>query len=361
MTDILAQLLMQEVLLEGMEWILPHAQFPSPQIGNYADYVKYIEEELPPENPPLFGLHSNAEINFLNAEADMLFRLLMEVSGAVSATAGETREEKAKQVIEDVLKELPERRLDMEDMYARVEERTPYVSVVLQECDRMNILLSEIRSSLQNLEKGLLGELTISESMDRLLNSLFTDLIPETWSAVAYPSTKPLGMWFADLLRRVSQLTDWSADLNLPKTVWISGLFNPMTFLTAIMQTTSRKNDMPIDQMCLQTEVTKKYAEDIGSAPREGAYIHGMFLEGCRWDTASGSLRDSYLKQLHPIVPAMFVRAIHIDKRDSKGMYECPVYKTPMRGPTYVTSIVLRTSDKPHKWILAGVALLLSD
>ena len=146
--DILAQLLMQEELLEGMEWILPHAQFPSPQIGNYADYVKYIEEELPPEmppeNPPLFGLHSNAEINLLNAEADMLFRLLMEVSGAVSATAGETREEKAKQVIEDVLKELPERRLDMEDMYARVEERTPYVSVVLQECDRMNIWLSEI-------------------------------------------------------------------------------------------------------------------------------------------------------------------------------------------------------------------------
>jgi dynein heavy chain, axonemal len=94
----------------------------------------------------LFGLHSNAEINFLNAEADMLFQLLMEVSGAVSATAGETREERAKQVIEDVLKELPERRLDMEDMYARVEERTPYVSVVLQECDRMNILLSEIRS-----------------------------------------------------------------------------------------------------------------------------------------------------------------------------------------------------------------------
>eukprot|EP01028_Stygiella_incarcerata_P003513 TRINITY_DN1708_c0_g1_i1.p1 TRINITY_DN1708_c0_g1~~TRINITY_DN1708_c0_g1_i1.p1 ORF type:complete len:4499 (-),score=1316.34 TRINITY_DN1708_c0_g1_i1:2775-16271(-) len=351
------QILMQEQLLEGMD-LAP--QFPSPPIGNYADYVKYIEEELPPENPPLFGLHSNAEINFLNAEADMLFRLLMEVSGAVSASGGETREEKAKQVIEDVLKELPER-FDMEDMYARVEERTPYVSVVLQECDRMNILLSEIRSSLQNLEKGLLGELTISESMDRLLNSLFNDLIPETWNAVAYPSTKPLGMWFADLLRRVTQLADWSADLNLPKTVWISGLFNPMTFLTAIMQTTSRKNDMPIDQMCLQTEVTKKFAEDIGSAPREGAYIHGMFLEGCRWDTASGSLRDSYLKQLHPVVPVMFVRAIHIDKRDTKGMYECPVYKTPMRGPTYVTTMLLRTSDKPHKWVLAGVALLLSE
>jgi hypothetical protein len=30
---------------------------------NVLNVLKYIEEELPPENPPLFGLHSNAEIN----------------------------------------------------------------------------------------------------------------------------------------------------------------------------------------------------------------------------------------------------------------------------------------------------------
>lgn len=40
----------------------------------------------------------------------------------------------------------------------------------------------------------------------------------------------------SDLLDRVKQLETWSADLTLVPSLWISGLFNPMSFLTAIMQ-----------------------------------------------------------------------------------------------------------------------------
>lgn len=39
-----------------------------------------------------------------------------------------------------------------------------------------------------------------------------------------------------DLLHRVKQLDDWSTDFILPCPLWISGLFNPMSFLTAVMQ-----------------------------------------------------------------------------------------------------------------------------
>lgn len=40
-------------------------------------------------------------------------------------------------------------------MYNRVEERTPYVSVCLQECERMNNLLNEMRRSLKELRLGI--------------------------------------------------------------------------------------------------------------------------------------------------------------------------------------------------------------
>ena len=77
-------------------------------------------------------------------------------------------------------------------------------------------------------------------------------------------------------------LQHWSTDFQLPSTVWLAGLFNPQSFLTAIMQQTARKNEWPLDKMALQCDVTKKTRDDIGTAPREGAYIHGMYMEGAR-------------------------------------------------------------------------------
>ena len=46
------------------------------------------------------------------------------------------------------------------------------------------------------------------------------------------------------------------------------------------MQTTARKNELPLDKMTLMCEVTQLMAkEDINSPPTEGANIFGMFLE----------------------------------------------------------------------------------
>lgn len=46
-----------------------------------------------------------------------------------------------------------------------------------------------------------------------------------------------------------------------------------------------KRNEWPLDSMSLQCDVTKKTREEFSSLPREGAYIHGMYMEGARWDT----------------------------------------------------------------------------
>lgn len=109
-----------------------------------------------------------------------------------------------------------------------------------------------------------------------------------------------------------------------------------------------------------QVDVTKKNKEDFNSPPREGAYVHGLFMEGARWDTQTGMIAESRLKELTPGMPVMFIRAIPVDKQETKNVYECPVYKTRQRGPTYVWNFFLKTKESPAKWTLAGVALLLS-
>lgn len=82
-------------------------------------------------------------------------------------------------------------------------------------------------------------------------------------------------------------------------------------------------------------------------------------MEGARWDVQAGIIVDARPKELFPPMPVINIRAITQDKQDLRNMYECPVYKTRTRGPTYVWTFNLKTKDKSAKWTLAGVALLL--
>jgi len=119
----------------------------------------------------------------------------------------------------------------------------------------MNTLLKTIRSSLQDLDAGLKGTLNITEAMEGLAASLSLNSVPVTWFKVAYHSNKTLLVWLEDLIRRCDQFAAWSDEFIAPNVLWISGLFNPMSYLTAVMQVTARKDALPLDDMILKTEV----------------------------------------------------------------------------------------------------------
>lgn len=57
-------------------------------------------------------------------------------------------------VLEEILEKLPEP-FNMMEIMAKAEEKTPFVVVAFQECERMNILTQEIRRSLKELDLGL--------------------------------------------------------------------------------------------------------------------------------------------------------------------------------------------------------------
>ncbi|XP_049855418.1 dynein beta chain, ciliary-like [Schistocerca gregaria] len=346
-------------LLDGDLSLAPG--FLAPPNTDLQGYHNYIDAYLPAETPYLYGLHPNAEIGFLTTTSETLFRTVLEMQPREAGACGTstlTREEKVKQVLDDILDKLPEG-FNIAEIMAKVEERTPYIIVAFQECERMNILSSEMKQSLRELDLGLKGELTITTDMEELEASLFMDQVPARWTKLAYPSMMTLGPWFADFMLRLRELEGWSTDFQLPSSVWLAGFFNPQSFLTAIMQSTARKNEWPLDRMCLHCEVTKKQKEEFTTPPREGAYIHSLFMEGARWDPQTGAIVEARLKELFPTMPVIFVKAITQDKQDLRNMYECPVYKTRVRNQTYVWTFNLRTREKPAKWTLAGVAILL--
>lgn len=142
--------------------------------------------------------------------------------------------------------------------------------------------------------------------------------------------------------------------------------------------------------MSLDTFVTRMYrvndAINHGTYPEDGAFVHGLLMEGARWtdeeesgdDTytiagtqCAGHLTESKLKVLLTPMPLMYVKAVQVQPewspesvgylRGDPNLYECPVYLTSARGPTFVFLSTLKTNEPVHKWVLAGVALLMSS
>lgn len=81
----------------------------------------------------------------------------------------------------------------------------------------------------------------MTSDMENLQNSIFLDLVPDSWTKRAYPSMSGLALWFTDLLARIKELETWATDFVLPSAVWLAGFFNPQSFLTAIMQAMARR------------------------------------------------------------------------------------------------------------------------
>lgn len=350
--------------------------FPQPPSGEFQDYHNYMDEFLPPESPYLYGMHPNTEITFLTNASSHLFTTVLSMqprkAGGGGGNAGPTREEKLMEQMNDMAEKVPEL-YSLLEMNARVEELTPYIIVSLQEAERHNRLINVMSKGLKEAILGLKGELTVTAAMENLCDALFLNQVPRNWEPIAYPSSKDLAVWYLDYQERYKQIEAWTGDFALPSVVWLGGFFNPQAFLVAIQQTTARKNEWPLDKMTLQCDVTKKYNPgDFSSPPREGSYVSGVFMEGARWDTGSGLIQESRLKELIPPMPVLFIKAITVDKADPKGQYHCPLFKTRDRArareavavgcaPGFVYSLYLKTKVDPRKWVIAGVVMSLSD
>jgi len=217
--------------------------------------------------------------------------------------------------------------------------------------------------SLEEVDQGFKGLLTISDQMEQLIDSIALFRVPATWAKLAYASKRGLGSWLENLDKRIRQLSDWKEDpIIVPRVTIISRLFNPQSFLTAIKQVVGRKYGWELNKVMIATDVMKKpYPEEIDQPARDGAYIYGLVLEGARWDTVTGQVDESRPKEMFCLMPVIYCKAqlTSGEGKEEKGFYYCPCYVTEDRGKTYVFTAQLKTRHNPRKWILAGVALLM--
>jgi dynein heavy chain len=347
----------QPDVTDNME-LAPGFSVPGP--STYQEYLAYVDTACPAESPVLYGLHPNAEINYRTVQAEALFRIVTELQPKEQgAGAAATPTEVVRAKLAELIERSPEP-INVGDIAERLEDdRTPPQHVFYQEGERINALLDAMKRSFGELELGLQGALSMTEQMQTLFNEIFLDRVPEVFDKVNFATQRGLSSWFDNLNARYQQISDWTAELVTPKVTMLSYFFNPMSFLTAIMQHTAINFNYDLDQMALVCDVTKRMPDQIDVAARDGAYVYGVRMEGARFDHGIGSIEESKMKDLYPRLPVIAIRSLPAGKVDRKDQYECPLYKTQARGPTFVASLWLRTKHNPRRWVIGGVGCLL--
>jgi len=395
--------LLRPALFEGME-LGPKFKSPNPTEFDYAKYLHYTQNEMPPETPPAFGLHPNAEIGYLTNATNGLFSTIAQISGGGGGGEGGGGNSAVKTIMEDLTARCPDN-FEMIGMGIKAKplladaSMGPYVVCALQECSRMNVLLGEIRRSLIELDKGLKGQLNMSEPMEDLVTAFTINEWPGrnpyakcSWEKYAWFSKKGLVSQFLDMLARYAQMVDWVVEFVTPISVWLPGLFNPTAYNTAVTQVTARRTGNALDKMTQETHITTMLTPDAakypdmlaeGTFPEDGAYVHGLFIEGARWPTGDdvedtetvgwttvgGSLMESKLKELMPALPVVYIKAVVVSPtwepsavgylRHVDDIYEAPCYITTMRGPTYLFLATLKTFEPTSVWVLTGTAVIM--
>ncbi|KAJ8971587.1 hypothetical protein NQ317_002870 [Molorchus minor] len=330
----------------------------------FADYIEYIKTLPINDDPVVFGLHPNADITFAQSQTYLCLSALLKLQPKqVGGSAGESQEDVTANCAKSILDQMP-KLFDLEGISKKypVQYEESLNTVIIQEAIRYNKLLVVIKSSLNDLLKALKGLVVMSEALEKMTVSLFSNIVPAMWASKAYPSLKPLGAWVIDLGARVKFLNTW-VDRGIPPAFWISGFYFPQAFLTGTLQNFARRHVVSIDTINFTFKVLQSPPN---KRPVDGCCIYGLFLEGARWNTNTQILDDSHPRELYTDMPVIWLIPEENHKKPN-GIYDCPVYKTLTRAGTlsttghstnYVLTIEVPSKRIEQYWIKAGVALI---
>ncbi|XP_042305771.1 dynein axonemal heavy chain 1 isoform X2 [Sceloporus undulatus] len=330
-------------------------------------YLQYIKSLPLNDMPEIFGLHDNANITFAQNETYALLGAIIQLQPKTSTAGGRSREEIVEETSKDILNKVP-KPIDLHEVMLKypVLYEESMNTVLAQEVIRYNRLLEVIAASLKDLLKALKGLVVMSSQLELMSNSLYNNSVPEMWNNKAYPSLKPLASWVNDLLLRIEFLQKWIAK-GIPPVFWISGFFFPQAFLTGTLQNFARKSVISIDTISFDFKVMNQPVHDLTQRPNEGCYIHGLFLEGARWDPILCQLTESRPKELYTEMAVLWLVPVPNRKPPATGIYLCPIYKTLTRAGTlsttghstnYVIAVEIPTKKPQKHWIKRGVALI---
>ncbi|XP_078695417.1 dynein axonemal heavy chain 5-like [Branchiostoma floridae x Branchiostoma belcheri] len=346
--------------------------YPIPKCKNIQEYRDYIQSLPLKDTPEVFGLHPNADITYQTSMANSTLGTIVSIQPKESAGGGgETRESVVQRLANEMLEKLPPDYVphEVKERLRKMGHLAPMNIFLRQEIDRMQRVITLVRTTLTDLNLAIEGTIIMSENLRDALDNMYDARVPAAWKKVSWESAT-LGFWFTELLERNTQFSTWVFE-GRPLQFWMTGFFNPQGFLTAMRQEITRAHaakGWALDMVILHNDVTRMFKEDVVSPPPTeigGVYVYGLFLDGASWDRKNIKLIEPQPKVLFTNMPVVHIYAINNagpkdeTKKQTIQYYSCPVYKKPKRTDlTFILHILLKTTANPEHWVLRGCALL---
>jgi dynein heavy chain len=158
-----------------------------------------------------------------------------------------------------------------------------------------------------NIGKAIKGEVVMSTELEQVASNIYDNIVPQEWKKWSYNSMKPLASYVQDLLLRLANYRKWIED-GAPTVFWISGFHFTHSFLTGLKQNFARKYTIPIDNISFNFKViSNPESVDTSVKPADGAFVNGLNIEGCRWDSANECIEESNPKVLLSPMPILWI------------------------------------------------------
>lgn len=270
-----------------------------------------------------------------------------------------------------------------------------------QEVEWFQKILTIVRKTLIDMIDAIDGSISMTPDIVSSIESVYDFRVPRSWqydpTGVEISWLTPsLAGWLKGLVDRHFQLNNWVSK-ERPASFWLTGFLNPQGFLTSMKQEVTRlKKGWSLDEVDYYSEVKKDIigGEDgriegkTLTAPNEGVFVHGLFMEGAAWNKVEQKIEESQPKTLYTAFPILMVSAISTappaqgapagarnPKTDLEALkkthYFTPVYKYGKRNDRYLIFRCYLKAEGANappnpnksmtaimKWKLCGVCLL---
>ncbi|KAJ3025524.1 UNVERIFIED_CONTAM: Cytoplasmic dynein 2 heavy chain 1 [Siphonaria sp. JEL0065] len=332
-----------------------------PSLADHSEFMKVINELPETDNMSMFGLPANIDRALQGLHSAAVLNQLKALRN--SSIQGEKidKERWSKELMPFLLlwKKLNTGNDLIQKRVKSDSKADPVLSFLTLELGVGISMMQKIHSDLSLISKTLRGTLLMTNEVLNICTSLMKAETPATWMALWEGPEDP-----QDFLNSVVKNTLNADDLCgkaggsgaiFTTPLKLSCLFNPIPFLNALRQQTSRKLKIPMDDFALFSTWKKG---ELAQAALPIA-VEGLLLQGCNMDSMrliEASAEDASFTTV-PVahlawMPKTFILSSRMD---------VPLYVTPTREKLVGTLQVPCSQEEEATWVLAGVAFFLHE
>ncbi|VDM11066.1 unnamed protein product [Wuchereria bancrofti] len=334
-----------------------------PFSNNIMDYINIINTNIPEEdNPALFGLPSN--ISTAREMAEMNKTILqirsMQISVTTEVTFNRNVWNKALNPILTLWKQLNSQST-LHSMNVPLIQHTDdlILEIISLEYVHAITLVQKVHKYLGAISKCLRGIQLLTSEIANGARALMMHQTPEEWQEAWRGPSDPaqylsLLIHKAKSIEQLSHINDSYKILANP--IKLGNIFRPTAFFNALRQLTARKKHMSMDELKLGTAWNGAFLKNENVMEISGIHIQGALFEEHMVE----------IKQISPTVataPNLYIAWISADSSDvyekDKSIF-VPLYATPERNQL-IAEVQMPCIKNPDKWIIASVALFLSN